>query len=235
MFRSRYDDDPTTFNPEGRILQVENAEKSVTQGMPTVAICSKTHAVVACIMHSPSQFSSYQEKIFKIDEHIGIAFSGLTADGRSLCKILRNEALQHQFVYGSEISVSQSTNIVAERSQKKTMSYGKRPYGVGLFIIGVDKDGPHLYETSPSGDAWEFNAQAIGRKAQAAKTYLEHHIQEFPDCSRDELISHSIKSLHDSRSQSDEGLQCLAVGIVGQDEPFTILRGDELQPYASDI
>ena len=185
MFRSRYDGDATTFNPEGRILQVENAEKAVTQGMPTVAIRSNTHAVVACVMHKPSEFSSYQPKIFKIDEHIGIAMSGLTADGRGLCKLLRNECLQHRFAYGTETEVVHLANFVAERSQKKTQVSGKRPYGVGFLMIGVGNDGPRLFETCPSGQHWEFNAQAIGRREQAAKTYLEQNLASFADCGRD--------------------------------------------------
>jgi 20S proteasome subunit alpha 6 len=35
---------------------------------------------------SSHELSSYQKKIFKIDDHIGIAISGLTADARSLAK-----------------------------------------------------------------------------------------------------------------------------------------------------
>ena len=70
MFRSRYDGDATTFAPDGRLLQVENATKAVSQGMPTVAIRNSKYAVVACIMHAPTDFSDCQPKIFKIDEHI---------------------------------------------------------------------------------------------------------------------------------------------------------------------
>ena len=114
MFRSRYDGDATTFSPEGRILQVENAMKAVQQGMPTVGIRSKTHAVLACVMHKPSEFSSFQPKLFRIDEHIGVAISGLTADGRGLCKMLRNECMQHRFKYGSEARAISLADTVAE-------------------------------------------------------------------------------------------------------------------------
>lgn len=231
MFRSRYDGDATTFSPEGRILQVENAMKAVQQGMPTVAIRSKTHAVVACIMHSPSEFSSFQPKIFKIDDHIGVAVSGLTADGRGLCKLLRNECLQHRFEYGTEPKVVSLADTVAIQSQKKTQKYNKRPYGVGLLMIGAGTDGPRLFETCPSGQHWEYNAQAIGRRAQAAKTYLEQHLDEFPECNRDQLIVHAIKALNDCRAKEESGVDSIAVGFVGRNEPFTILQNEALQPY----
>lgn len=231
MFRSRYDGDATTFSPEGRILQVENAMKAVQQGMPTVGIKSKTHAVVACTMHSPSEFSSYQPKIFKIDEHIGVAISGLTADGRGLFKLLRNECLNHKFVYGTEAKVVNLADTVAERSQNKTQKIGKRPYGVGLLMVGVGSDGPRLFETCPSGQHWEYNAQAIGRRAQAAKTYLENNLSAFPECGRDDLIRHSLKALSDCRAKEDDGIDSFAVGVVGVDEPFVILEGEALKPY----
>jgi 20S proteasome subunit alpha 6 len=231
MFRSRYDGDATTFSPEGRILQVDNAMKAVQQGMPTVGLRSKTHAVLACVMHSPSEFSSFQPKIFKVDEHVGVAISGLTADGRGLCKLLRNECLDHRFVYGSEAKVVQLADTVALRSQAKTQKYGRRPYGVGLLLIGAGPDGPRLFETCPSGQHWEYNAQAIGRRAQAAKTYLEQHLAEFENAGKDELIRHALLALRDCRAKEDTGIDCLAVGVVGIDDPFVIIEGDALQPY----
>jgi 20S proteasome alpha/beta subunit len=35
---------------------------------------------------APSKLASHQKKIFKIDDHLGVCMTGLTADGRSLCK-----------------------------------------------------------------------------------------------------------------------------------------------------
>jgi 20S proteasome subunit alpha 6 len=233
-FRSRYDGDATTFSPEGRILQVDNAMKAVQQGMPTVAIRSRTHAVVGCVMHSPSEFSSFQPKIFKIDEHIGVAISGLTADGRGLCKVLRSECLEHRFLLGSEAKAIQLADTVALRSQSKTQKYGRRPYGVGLLLIGAGTDGARLFETCPSGQYWEYNAQAIGRRAQAAKTYLEHHLAEFDGAGKEDLIRHALKALRDCRAKDETSLDCLAVGVVGVDEPFVIIEGNALRPYAEE-
>jgi 20S proteasome subunit alpha 6 len=45
--------------------------------------------------------ASYQEKIFKIDDKIGMAIAGLTGDARIICKYMRNEALNYKSVYNS--------------------------------------------------------------------------------------------------------------------------------------
>lgn len=42
--------------------------------------------VLAGLKRSPNELASYQKKLQKIDEHMGVGMSGLTADGRSLIK-----------------------------------------------------------------------------------------------------------------------------------------------------
>ena len=71
---------------------------------------------------------------------------------------------------------------IYSEAQVNTQEYGRRPYGVGLLVIGQDKQGPHLYEFSPSGNSYEYYAMSIGARSQSAKTYLEKHYESFADC-----------------------------------------------------
>lgn len=64
-------------------------------------------------------------------------------------------------------------------AQVNTQEYGRRPYGVGFLVIGLDATGPHLYEFSPSGSSLEYVAMSIGARSQSAKTYLEKHYEKF--------------------------------------------------------
>ena len=96
MYRNQYDTDVTTFSPEGRLRQVEYAMEAVNQGSCCVGLTSGTHAVLAVLKRSPDELASYQEKIFKIDDHMAIAISGLTADARYLSKHMRTECLNHR-------------------------------------------------------------------------------------------------------------------------------------------
>jgi len=82
----QYDTDVTTWSPQGRLFQIEYAMEAVKQGSAIVGVTSDTHAVLAAIKRTPSELASYQQKIFRIDDHMGMAMSGLTSDGRSLCK-----------------------------------------------------------------------------------------------------------------------------------------------------
>ena len=145
MNRNHYDGDATTWSPQGRLFQVEYAMEAVKQGSCCVGLKSKTHSVVAVIKRNTSKLSAFQQKIFKIDSHMGIAIAGLTADARVLCKYMRTECLNHTFVYDSPLPVGRLVRQVADKSQVHTQRYGRRPYGVGLLVAGWDKEqGPQL-------------------------------------------------------------------------------------------
>ena len=51
---------------------------------------SSDHAVLCSLKRLPSELAGYQDKMFKVDDYIGMAMSGLTADARVLCKYMRN-------------------------------------------------------------------------------------------------------------------------------------------------
>ena len=56
----------------------------------------KDHAIVATLHRTQSELSSTLNKIFKLDDHMGIAISGVAADGRVMCRFMRNECLNHK-------------------------------------------------------------------------------------------------------------------------------------------
>jgi hypothetical protein len=55
---------------------------------------------------------------------------------------------------------------VADKHQVCTQRSWKRPFGVGMLVGGYDKTGPHLYNTCPSGNYYEYKAMAIGARSQ---------------------------------------------------------------------
>ena len=85
------------------MFQVEYAAEAVKQGY-VVLVKSKTHAVLGVLKRSPDELS-YQEKLFKMDSHLVISISGLTADARYLSDHMRMECLNHRFVYGASLQV----------------------------------------------------------------------------------------------------------------------------------
>ena len=62
--------------------------EAIKQGSACVGLRSKDYVVLAAIRMQKSELSSYQQKLFKVDDHIGIGISGLNADARVIRKYL---------------------------------------------------------------------------------------------------------------------------------------------------
>lgn len=207
--------------------------ESVKQGSACVGLRSDSICVLGALKRSVSELSSHQKKLLEIDDHIACGIAGLTADARSLAKYMRSECLSHKYVYGTPLPPHQLMADLADKHQRTTQTYVRRPFGVGLLLASVDSTGsPHLYQTCPSGNLYEFYASAIGARSQSARTYLEKHHEAFPKASKDDLIVHALQALVGCVSGDDElTVDNGSIAIVGKDQSFTLIEGQDLKPY----
>jgi 20S proteasome subunit alpha 6 len=242
MFRNTYDSDNTVFSPQGRLHQVEYALEAVKQGSAAVGLRSKTHSILLALKRSTGELASYQQKMFRVDDHIGIAIAGLTSDARVLSNFMRQQAMSSKMVFNRPVPVNRLVSAIADKAQVNTQEYGRRPYGVGFLVIGQDQSGPHLFEFSPSGNSYEYYAMSIGARSQSAKTYLEKHYESFADCTLEDLIRHGLHALRETLQQDKElNINNTSIGIVGPASehekavppagPFRILEGEKIEVF----
>ena len=114
MLKSFYDLDCTTWSPQGKLFQIEYAMEAVKQGSVCLGLRSADYVVLCSLKRLPSELAGYQEKMFKVDDYIGMAMSGLTADARVLCKYMRNECMNYKLTYGSNQPINRLLFKVAE-------------------------------------------------------------------------------------------------------------------------
>jgi len=205
--------------------------------------------VLVALKRAPSELAAYQNKMLRVDNHVGISFAGLTSDARVLSNYMRQLALSSRLLYSRPLPLSRLISSLADRAQLNTMQYGKRPYGVGFLVAGVDASGAHLYEFSPTGNCFEYYAMALGARSQSAKTYLERRAETFDDLSLDELVLQGLYALRDTLQQGKElELDSVSLSIVGPGadldasdpaastaEKFKILEGEQLSTYLSQM
>jgi 20S proteasome subunit alpha 6 len=169
-----------------------------------------------------------------IDDHFGIALAGLASDARVLSNFMKQQALSSKLTYGRAIPLERIVASIGDRAQTNTQHYGKRPYGVGLLIAGIDATGPHLYEFQPSGMTQEMVACAIGARSQTARTYLERNLDEFAMSDKEQLVQHGIKALKNSLPQDKEltidntTIAIIGVGKEGGKENFKLYDGQDV-------
>lgn len=235
MFRNNYDNDSVTYSPTGRLFQVEYALEAIKQGSACVGLVSKNHAVLVALKRNAEELGSYQNKIVKIDDHMGVALAGLAPDARVLSTFMRKQAMSSKMMFNRPLLTSRAVFAIADKAQENTQSYGSRPYGVGLLVAGYDETGTHLYEFQPSGLALEYFSAAIGARSQAARTYLERNFDAIKQVNTDtpeELIVHGLNALRDTLSQDVElTLKNTSVSVVGKDFPFKMYDNENVQQW----
>lgn len=183
LTRSEYDHGVNTFSPEGRLFQVEYAIEAIKLGSTAIGVRTNEGVVLAVEKRVTSKLiePSSIEKIWEIDEHMGCAMSGLSADARTLVDHARVEAQAHWFTYNERMPVESNVQAISDLAmdfsdmsdsgRKRVMS---RPFGVALLVAGVDKHaGPVLFHTQPSGVYTQYKAAAIGGAQEGATTALQ--------------------------------------------------------------
>ncbi|MBI4983265.1 archaeal proteasome endopeptidase complex subunit alpha [Candidatus Woesearchaeota archaeon] len=160
-----YDRSITMFSPDGRLLQVEYAKKTVKQGSTALGLVCKDGVVLVADkrISSPLLVSEAVEKMFKIDDHIGATASGIISDARVLVDRAQLKAQQHSVTYDSKIDVLSIVKDMCDLKQICTQSAGLRPFGVSLLVGGVEEDGTlKLFLTEPYGLYFQYKAAVIG-------------------------------------------------------------------------
>eukprot|EP00915_Cephaloidophora_sp_WS-2016_P002443 GHVH01003283.1.p1 GENE.GHVH01003283.1~~GHVH01003283.1.p1 ORF type:complete len:260 (+),score=21.75 GHVH01003283.1:50-829(+) len=234
MYRNLYDTDCTTWSPEGRVYQTEYACESVKQGSCGVGLKSNTHVVVCGLRRAVGSLATHNEKVVKVDDYIGVTFSGITADAKTIIDSMRNQALSHRITFEENPPVTKIVTNIQNRAQKLTQTSSKRPFGVGMLVAGVSPElgKTYLYELSPSGNIYEYKCTAFGCRSQSSNTYLELHMDSLRSCTSSELLQHAVNALQRSLpAEQALTVDNCHVAIIGLDAPWKILNSDECKNY----
>ena len=169
--------------------------------------------------------SSSSEKIFQVDDHIGVVAAGLLADARVLVNQARVKAQVHRITYDEHVDTWGIARHFGDRMQVSTLYAGLRPYGVTLLVGGADKTGMHLIESDPSGMLFEWSAYAIGRGAVLANKILKQKWKN--DMSEKDALELAVDIINKTEKERKEGSIDLAV--VRKDGKFRKLSEDEIK------
>jgi len=169
-----YDRAITVFSPDGRLYQVEYAIETVRRGTIAVGVKCKDGIVIA-VEEKPKklQISETAQKIFQIDDHVGVAAAGYIPDARSQVDNARFFSQSNKMIYDEPVEVETIAKHLADQCQQFTQYAGVRPFGVALILGGVVNKTPQLYLTDPSGTYISYDAIAIGANSDQVTDFLE--------------------------------------------------------------
>ncbi len=208
------------------MFQVEYAKEAVKRGTTCVGVTFKDGVVLGSIkLNASLMVAASSEKIFQIDDHIGVVAAGLLADARVLANQARVKAQINRITYEEPIDTWGIARLFGDRMQISTLYAGLRPFGVTLIVGGVDKTGMHLIESDPSGMLFEWNAYAIGRGAILANKILKQRWKK--DMQEKDALELAVDVISKTEREKKEGTIDLAV--IKKDGKFRKLSEDEIR------
>ena len=232
----KYDRALTVFSPEGRLYQVEYALEAVRRGTIAVAIKSKEDVCLAAQIRIPSKLMDPDsiDKIFQIDEHIGVAISGLHADSRTLINYARVQAQSFRLTYDEPVRLNMLVKTIADLKQMYTQYGGIRPFGCALFFIGIDSTGPQIYTTSPSGIYRPYKAYALGSGEAQAREHIQANYKE--NMSFKEIVDLALNAIKESVDE-DLSKDTIRIAYVksSEDNKFKTCTKDEINKFIIEL
>jgi len=235
MMASRgYDMTPTMYSPDGRIYQVEYAIETVKRGTLAVGICTK-EGIILAVEEKPRtlQTANVTQKIFRVDQHIGIAAAGYIPDARVQVDNARFFSQGNKMTYDESVEVATVAKHLADQSHQFTQYSGVRPNGVALIIAGVDQKGESIYVTDPSGTYVQYAAIAIGAGSDDVNEFLEKYYNA--DMSLDEAASLAVAAINLKDDQKDEIKNVKMAKITSETKLFEKVSETDLQNYSQNV
>ena len=230
-----YDRAITMFSPDGRLLQVEYAKKTVRQGSTAIGmVCSDGILLVADkrVVDSLVVPESV-EKIWQIDEHIGAAASGILSDARVLIDRAQLRAQQNRVTYDSEIDTLTVVKDICDLKQICTQSGGLRPFGVSVLVAGIDDSTARLFETDPIGIYFQYKATAIGEGEIEVEEIL--HSEYKPELKIEDGLKLSLKALKKVLSDNFNVERIEAAYITIAEKKFKRVQRSKIEKMVSEL
>tara|TARA_Y100000294_G_scaffold176548_1_gene199238 strand:+ start:147 stop:911 length:765 start_codon:yes stop_codon:yes gene_type:complete len=230
-----YDRAITMFSPDGRLLQVEYAKKTVRQGSTAIAmVCADgilfvTDKRVIDKLVVPEAV----EKIWQIDEHMGATASGILSDARVLIERAQLKAQQHRITYDSPIDTLSIVKEMCDLKQICTQSGGLRPFGVSLLVAGIEDHTPRLYETDPTGIFFQYKATVIGEGEVEVEEIL--HKEYKPELTIEEGFKISLRALKKVLGDNFNIERIDAAYIKTDDKKFKKFSKEKIEKSAAEI
>lgn len=230
-----YDRAVAMFSPDGRLLQVEYAKKTVRQGSTAIGMICKDGILLIADKRIVDTLVVPEsvEKIWQIDDHIGATASGILSDARVLIERAQLTAQQHRVTYDSEIDTSSIVKDICNLKQITTQSAGFRPFGVSVLVAGIDEDGPKLYETDPTGIFFRYKASVIGEGETQVEDILHKKYRD--DITIEEALKLALSSLNKILDKNFNAERIEAAYIKTDEKKFTKIPKAKIEKILKEV
>ncbi len=227
-----YDRTATMFSPDGHLLQVEYAEKTIRLGSASIGFTCRDGVVIIADrrMRDTLVVQDSSNRIFEIDSHIIASAAGIASDARMLIERAQLHAQQHRVTYSSGIEVESIIKEIADLKQQFTQYGGVRPFGVSILVGGIDTNKSKLFVTDVTGNYVSYKASVIGENDERIKEELRKRYNE--KMSIDEAIKLGLKIFKEILGKNFNTDRFDVTYIPIKEMKLKRLQAEELKDYA---
>jgi len=227
-----YDRTSAIFSPDGHLLQVEYAEKTVRLGSSSIGMVASDGIVIIADKRIKDNLMVVESaaKIYEIDSHIAGTAAGILSDARILIEKSQLLAQQHRVLYDSAIDTESIVREMANVKQAYTQYGGARPFGVSMMIAGVDfNEKKNVFTTDVTGNYFGFTATAIGENDEKLKDLLRKEYKESMNI--EQCIKLSLNIFRRILGKNFDISRFEAAYVKTKEKTFTRLPGEELKKF----
>lgn len=226
-----YDRTATMFSPQGHLLQVEYAEKTVRLGSASIGMtCSDGVFIIADLRTEDKLIvQKSANKIYEIDSHIIASVAGIVSDARVLIERAQVLSQQHRVTYDSPIEPELIIKDISNVKQQFTQYGGARPFGVSLMVAGINSKRPELYTSDVTGNYLSYYSNAIGENDEKIREILREKYK--PDLTIKRGVKLALDILKEMQDKKFNVGRFELVYIKSENSELKRLYGEELQEF----
>jgi proteasome beta subunit len=188
-------------------------EKDLKKGTTTVGITYDKGVVIATehratmgmlIAHKKTQ------KLFQIDDHMGMTVAGLVGDAQVLVRWMRAEAEIYRLKHNEGMSIKGGATLMANILNGRKFY----PFWVQLIIAGVDTHGSHVYSLDAAGGSIPDDYVTTGSGSPYVYGVLEDNFRS--GMKKDEALDLAIRGIHAAIKRDAASGNGIDVAFIGK-------------------
>ncbi|NNN17368.1 MAG: archaeal proteasome endopeptidase complex subunit beta [Thermoplasmata archaeon] len=147
-------------------------EDRLLKGTTTIGLVCKDGVVLATERRATAGnmiANKQTQKLFKIDQNIGVTIAGLVGDAQTLTRYLRAEVSLYRLRRNGQLSAEGAATLLANILSGNRMF----PFYAWLILGGLDAKGGHVFSVDPAGGSIEDRYVSVGSGSTFAYGVLE--------------------------------------------------------------
>ncbi|MCJ7450376.1 MAG: archaeal proteasome endopeptidase complex subunit beta [Candidatus Nanohaloarchaeota archaeon QJJ-9] len=206
---------------------MENVDE-IESGTTTLGIVFENGVVLAADNRATMgnlKVSKSAQKVFKIEDNIGITIAGSVGDAQRLIRLVRAELKLYK-LETKEISVKGASTLLSNILQGSKMM----PFMNQFVIGGIDKDGGVVYDLDPLGGLMDHEEYtATGSGSLTAFGVLEDSYEE--EMNKEEAIKLAVRAVQAASERDIASGDGIDVVTITEEESFQEVDKEDVEEY----